>query len=339
MFKDQLKTAKKYLMNKQYSEGKKEIQNAIKIMKKSQDYIIEEMKNLEGNPWEAVWGIISRGMTMTCRDILALIFVYSEDMVKDLSDIIEDIIAKLENLKKKNYINIDDLGSYSTLVKSEYDKMADVLEKFLTKIDLQEKQDIEDAKKETEQAEANKDDVKKESVDVASSDLGMVTEKDLDPEMKPLIEKLHKKGYKTTSSSSGHNNIIAKDDRTKNGVRDGHLYSDARLVFKGKYDLGKAPKYWYWKKVDNKDEVDYLDIEQIAYDTTPGGPSKAFQDWKIKYMRSLTEWIDSLPTVSNESKKEIEELTCNESTSDIDNEINTLFESVMDDLMFDAIDI
>jgi len=184
--------------------------------------------------------------------------------------------------------------------------------------------------------EAQKSAIKTESVMTQ-----VVTEKSIDSDMKPIIEKLNKKGYKTQSSSSGNNKLVAKDDSTENGVRDGRLYSDARLVFDGKYNLGKAPEYWYWKKVDNADDVEYLDIEEIKYDTTPGGPSKAFQDWKIKYMNSLKDWVDSLPDISDgkkEDKEEVEE-ACHESVEDIETEINTLYESVMNDLEFDIINI
>lgn len=184
-----------------------------------------------------------------------------------------------------------------------------------------------------------KDFLKKNNADKDEKDVkestDIVTEKNIDSDMKPLIEKLNKKGYKTLASSSGNNDLVAKDDINKNGVRDGLLYSDARLVFNGKYDLGKAPQYWYWKKVDNADEVDYLDIKQTRYITQPGGPSNAFQDWKRKYMRSLENWVDSLPDISNGQKEEVEESCTIESYDDINAEIDTLYESVLGDLMLD----
>jgi hypothetical protein len=178
---------------------------------------------------------------------------------------------------------------------------------------------------------------KKEN-DVKESVDDVVLEKGIDSDMKPILDKLHAKGYKTSSSSSGHNNIVKKGDRNKNGVLDEYLYNDARLVFNGKYNLGKAPQYWYWKKVDNADEVQYLDIEQTKYKTQPGGPSNAFQDWKRKYMNSLENWVDNLPNVSDD-KEEVKESVEIKSFDEVNKEIDVLFESVLGDLILDIEDI
>ena len=233
------------------------------------------------------------------------------------------IAAEKEYRKCKKELSKDEVNAVNEYI-AGFDST------FNKKIDAQ-IQDIKDAKAAAKTV--------KESVKVEGCKSEVVTEKDLDPEMKPLIEKLHRKGYKTTASSSGHNNLVANDDVNKNGVRDERLYSDARLVFAGKYNLGKAPKYWYWKKVDNGDKVDYLDIEEMHYDTTPGGPSKAFQDWKIKYMKSLSEWIDSLPDADSGNNENVDEACATESATEINNEIDTLFESVMSDIEFDAFDL
>ena len=143
----------------------------------------------------------------------------------------------------------------------------------------------------------------KESVDMECGNTEIVTERDLDPEIKPLIEKLHKKGYKTRASSSGHKNVTIKKDGDKDNVARDHFYGDARLVFDKKYNLGKAPKYWYWKKVD---DVDYLDIMQIAKDESPDNEDK-FNNWKDKYMNSLSSWVDSLPDISDKDNESVEE--------------------------------
>ena len=121
----------------------------------------------------------------------------------------------------------------------------------------------------------------------------MITEADIDDDMKPIIKALNRKGYKTLASSSGHPDLIAKDDEDKDGVRDGRYYSDARLAFDGKYNFGKAPKYWYWKKLKtNASDVDYLDLEQMDSDN-----AKDRAEWKKNYMASLKEWVDELPAI------------------------------------------
>jgi hypothetical protein len=228
------------------------------------------------------------------------------------------ISAEKEYRKIKNGLSKD---AITTL--NEYITEVDA---FITKSVDKQLKDIADARK----ASSLK---KEESVK------DIVIEKAIDSDMKPIIDKLNAKGYKTKASSSGHNNLVRKDDRNKNGVLDEHLYNDARVVFDGKYDFGKAPKYWYWKKVDNADEVEYLDIEQIKYTTQSGGPSNAFQDWKRKYMKSLEDWADSLPNVSdktNNVKTESEEI---KSFNELNDEIDTLFESVLGDMFIDVSDM
>lgn len=209
-------------------------------------------------------------------------------------------------------------------------------------------QDIKDAKKaaaiKKESTDIIEDDVlftegcRTEGCETECGDIDVVTEKNIDSDMKPIIDKLHSKGYKTKASSSGHKNVTTKSDGDKDNIRDDHHYGDARLVFDGKYDLGKAPKYWYWKKVDNADEVEYLDIMQIKNEEWPDNENK-FENWKKGYMKSLTDWVDALPNVSDKKSEEVEEACCKESSESIDAEINTLYESVIGSLMFDILDI
>lgn len=122
----------------------------------------------------------------------------------------------------------------------------------------------------------------------------------IDPEIKPVIDLLNKKGYKTKYSSAGHTKLRRKDDNHKDGVYYGKLYSDARIMFDSDYDFPKAPKHWVWKNVDGKD---YLDIIPIVYNEKDGTPNEAFQKWKNNYMDTLRTWVDNLPDKSKSDNK------------------------------------
>lgn len=325
IFKQYMRNAKKYLRAKDFAKAKAEIENAVKTLKDCRDRTLAKINTInDDSKWTVICGIMLRSITIFCRDILMVLSIVLLPIVaiRAYVDNIQDTLNTAASAIKRGGFRVSDLNTYVNFVKNSYNTMISTLRKYLAKIDEYEKSYNE------KQAAKNEKAVQESAI---------VTEKDIDTDMKPLIDKLHQKGYQTTSSSSGHNNLVRADDRNENGVKDEHLYNDARLVFKGKYNLGKAPKYWYWKKVDNADEVDYLDIEQIKYNTQPGGPSNAFQDWKRKYMKSLSDWIDSLPDAN--TKKEVEEACKTESCVDIDAEIDMLFESVMGGILLDLSDL
>lgn len=127
----------------------------------------------------------------------------------------------------------------------------------------------------------------------------------IDSEIKEVIDKLNAKGYKTKYSSAGHTQLRKKSDIDDNGVYYGKLYSDARIMFDSDYEFPKAPKYWVWKTVDDKD---YLDIIPIPYNPKDGTPEEAFSKWKVNYMGTLRTWVDNLPTESKtDGKTEIKD--------------------------------
>lgn len=317
-FKKYSKQAREYIKDHKYDSARKELKDAIKVVEERKKHMLDEIESIDDdNILTAICGFIFRDITILCRDILLILFLYPVAVVREWIDVIKDIVNAATSINKKGYFSMSDLNRYTNFVKNDYDRMIRVLEKILKKIDDLEKE-----------YEKEKEENVKESAD------DVVLEKGIDADMKPILDKLHAKGYKTSSSSSGHNNLVKKGDRNDNGVLDEYLYNDARLVFKGKYNLGKAPQYWYWKKVDNADEVEYLDIEQTKYKTQPGGPSNAFQDWKRKYMKSLENWVDKLPNISDK-KEDVK----SESVEDINKQIDTLYESVISDLMLDIEDL
>ena len=130
----------------------------------------------------------------------------------------------------------------------------------------------------------------------------ILTEKaDIDKDMKPIIETLNRKGYKTKYSSAGHTQLRKKEDKYRDGIYEGKLYSDARIMFDGDYNFPKAPKYWIWRTVDEKD---YLDVDPKAYSIDKGDtPEDAFRKWKASYMGTLKTWVENLPDHEETSGK------------------------------------
>ena len=249
--------------------------------------------------------------------------VKSEPVYKELQK--KAIIAEKEYRALRKELTSDEverLDQYITGFDSTFNKK---LNKYVSEIKAAKKVKINQENK-----------VIKESTIVESVDMDVITEKNIDEGMKSVLDVLHRKGYKTKASSSGHQNVIIKKDTDRDNVYRDHHYGDARLVFDGKYNLGKAPKYWYWKKVENGDEVDYLDIMQIHGEECPNTEEK-FDNWKRNYMNSLQNWVDSLPDISNEACAK--EACAKETVVDIDEDIDTLYESVLGSLEDDLFDI
>lgn len=168
----------------------------------------------------------------------------------------------------------------------------------------------------------------------------------IDKEILPIIEKLNQKGYKTKYSSAGHTRLRKKEDKYRDGIYKGKLYSDARVMFDKDYNFPNAPKHWIWRSVDGKD---YLDIDPKGYTMTKGDtPDESFSKWKNMYMSSLKRWVDNLPSyeqtkdkveVKNKKGKTVSlETALDESMK----EFETFFESSMNeidnDLLEDGLD-
>lgn len=151
----------------------------------------------------------------------------------------------------------------------------------------------------------------------------------IDSEIKPIIDKLNRKGYKTKYSSAGHEHLRKKGDEDKDGVYYGKGYSDARIMFEQDYKFPKAPRYWKWRKVDGKD---YLDIVPLVY--SKKNADDAFADWKKKYLASLSEWVDQLPERGKVEGPDASEHTKSvnpdkEVKESVDESYNNLFDSLM----------
>ena len=91
---------------------------------------------------------------------------------------------------------------------------------------------------------------------------------ELDPNIASMISKLNKKGYTTAFCCEGHTSIKYEN-------------TDAYIMFNAlKMDPNNIPKYWY---VD----YEYDNGFTIRCDNTKYS--------KTKYLKSLDEWVDSLP--------------------------------------------
>ena len=119
-------------------------------------------------------------------------------------------------------------------------------------------------------------------------------DKTIDEDIRPIVEKLNSKGYKTIASCSGHPSARAKDDRYRDGVRYKKLYSTARIVFDKIYDFPNIPDGWT-KKVMEEDQRVGIYVDPPRFKIIDGLPEKQYANWKRRYMRALEKWADELP--------------------------------------------
>ena len=118
----------------------------------------------------------------------------------------------------------------------------------------------------------------------------------IDKDMKPIIEKLNKKGYKTKYSCAGHPGSFSKKDTNHDNVSYRRRYSYAHIMFDGNYNFPGAPKHWYFRTVDGKD---YLDIREPHVNDSKHRSSEDGSEWKDKYMDTLKTWVDNLPSAND----------------------------------------
>ena len=147
-----------------------------------------------------------------------------------------------------------------------------------------------------------KDGTFKESVSIfeASKD-------EIDEDIRALVDKLNRKGYKTKYSCSGHTKARIKEDGYRNGIYKGKLYTTARIVFDDDYKLN-PPKGWKVKTFDGK-----IGIYPIApdYEYKDGVPDDAFDKWKNEYMAELKMWVNGLPDKPGPIEESVDELLDN----------------------------
>jgi len=203
------------------------------------------------------------------------------DMIKgDIENIKDEISKTTEKIENGS----DDI----------YQKKLDVLNKRLDK-KLKELEDTEKRYKDEKRK------LEMESV------YGFTLEaKEMEEEIKHIVDTLNKKGYTVKYASPGHKNLKKKEDVDSDKVYYDRLYSDARIMFDDLYEMGDAPKYWYFRVVDG---CTYLDITPFKYDKdSKDSPDKAFEKWKVNYMNSLKTYVEELPNVTEKIQESLNEM-------------------------------
>lgn len=245
--------------------------------------------------------------------------------------------AKLQANFMKEYVDENPVNLYTS--EPEYSLIIErqELESSLKK--AQELNNLESIRKYENKLKANELSIMKESVDI--NEVVLLEAAPIEDEIKDIIDVLREKGYHTKYSSPGHHHLRRKEDADHNGVYNGKLYSDARLMFDDDYkSIPDAPKYWYTRLVDDKT---YLDVKPITYNSNDGTPDEAFAKWKDKYMTSLREWANEIgkkPGPKEKSEKDDEVTKESPEFGDIDDNYQDFCESVFEDLNIDlALDI
>lgn len=127
----------------------------------------------------------------------------------------------------------------------------------------------------------------------------------IDDDIKDTIDKLNAKGYTTVYSCSGHPSARLKSDRLKDGIKNGKLYSTARIVFDKNYKFASIPKYWELKILDKGQTGIY--VKGPTYNIANGMAPDQFARWKRRYMYNLEKWVDELPEAGTKEKTDTEE--------------------------------
>ena len=165
----------------------------------------------------------------------------------------------------------------------------------------------------------------------------VIEKANMEDEIKPIVDKLNKKGYKVKYASPGHNKLRKKEDKEPDGVYYGHLYSDARIMFKENYNFETAPDGWHWRLVDN---CSYLDITPKVYNAKKDGtPDQAFAKWKEEYMKSLADYVDQLEAKDDFASTPDENVEESVFDDEVDESIDVMTESLVDDYLDDLLNI
>ena len=158
------------------------------------------------------------------------------------------------------------------------------------------------------------------------------TSKEIDEDIKDVIDTLNEKGYKTKYSCSGHPSARFKKDRYRDGILNDKIYSTARIVFDGIYEI-TPPRHWKKKTLnDGKDTALY--VVAPKFKIVDGLPKESFGKWKDRYMDSIRNWVEKLPNAGDPSDEKGESIEDQAKEKEKD-AVKEIEESVIYDLFTD----
>lgn len=214
------------------------------------------------------------------NDVMNMLYVESEDIkriakCKVLFERVDDLHDKI-NEYEKNVIANSQLfhGSYGVVESSLIDKCNGIYDEICEHPYME--------------SISNNFDVLYES------------DRDIDDDIKSILTKLHRKGYVTLYSCSGHNGTRRKEDMYRDGVYKGKLYTTARVTFNKIHNFSNIPNGWYSSEKDGKTT---LYVKPITYDEKQGSPNEAFAKWKSVYLENLRTWAKSVQEVTTDVKE------------------------------------
>lgn len=125
----------------------------------------------------------------------------------------------------------------------------------------------------------------------------------VDDDILPFVRELNKKGYRVKYSCAGHEKSPVKSDPNKDGVKNGKLYTTARITFDGLHHFKNIPDHW---RLSEKDNQTTLFVKNYTYGEHQGNPDTAFKKWKEMYLMELRKWVSDLPKIGTDKPKETE---------------------------------
>lgn len=126
----------------------------------------------------------------------------------------------------------------------------------------------------------------------------------IDEDIKDVILALNRKGYITKYSCSGHPESYVKGDLNKDNVKNGKLYTTARITFAGLHHFKNIPEHW---RLSEKDGKTTIFAKEYSYGEHQGSGDEAFKKWKEMYMIELREWVGKLPKIGTDNGPKEEE--------------------------------
>lgn len=218
---------------------------------------------------------------------------YAQEILRNISS--DKTERELQKRAYMEYVNtiidaVNDKKNYDMLV---FDESAmDALNFYFEKCYVDDTGDFVDV---YEFTTAIADNLLKEKTDIPSFYATEAANTDLD--MQGIVKILNEKGYKVKYSCGGHPASPKKEDRNRNNVYYGKLYTTARIVFDGKYKFQDSPKGWHFNPTTEKNTPPRTSLyaDEITYDDKKGSGNQAFLSWKNKYMSALRTWVSQIP--------------------------------------------